>query len=222
LSTVARLMAERTTASWTTVPHFFVSRDVDATALVAARERLVPSIERSHGVKPTITDFIVCAVGRALRKHPRMNASWMNGGIRTNDAVNVGLAMAVEGGVVAPAVPHADTASVGEVASRRRDLAERARTNRLQPADLAGATFTVSNLGMYQVDAFTAIIVQPQAGILAVGAIVDRAVAVNGQVAVRPVMTLTLSSDHRVVDGARAAAFLSDVVETLRGDTAWT
>jgi pyruvate dehydrogenase E2 component (dihydrolipoamide acetyltransferase) len=119
-------------------------------------------------------------------------------------------------------VPHADTASVGEVASRRRDLAERARTNRLQPADLAGATFTVSNLGMYQVDAFTAIIVQPQAGILAVGAIVDRAVAVNGQVAVRPVMTLTLSSDHRVVDGARAAAFLNDVVETLRGDTAWT
>lgn len=218
LSTVARLMAERTTASWTTVPHFFVSREVDATALVAARERLVPSIERSHGVKPTLTDFIACAVARALRKHPRMNASWTNGAIRTNEAVNLGLAMAVEGGVVAPVVPHADTAHVGEIASRRRDLAERARANRLQPADLAGATFTVSNLGMYQVDAFTAIIVQPQAGILAVGAIVDRAVAVNGQVAVRPVMTLTLSSDHRVVDGARAAQFLNDVIENLKSE----
>jgi pyruvate dehydrogenase E2 component (dihydrolipoamide acetyltransferase) len=217
-STIGRLMAERTTQSWTSVPHFFVSRDVDATTLVAVRDRLVPSIEKSHGVKPTHTDLIVSAVGRALRKHPRMNASWTNGAIQSNPAVNVGIAMAVDAGVVAPVVLNADTATIADIATRRKELAERTRANKLQPADLSGGTFTVSNLGMYHVDAFTAIIVQPQAGILAVGAIVDRAVVVNGQLAVRPMMTVTLSSDHRVVDGVRAAQFLNDVIESLKSE----
>jgi pyruvate dehydrogenase E2 component (dihydrolipoamide acetyltransferase) len=214
-STIGRLMAERTTQSWTSVPHFFVTRDVDATALVAARDRLVPSIEKSHGVKPTHTDLIVSGVGRALRKHPRMNASWRNGAIQSNQAVNVGIAMAVDAGVVAPVVVNADTATIADIATRRKELAERARAGKLQPADLSGGTFTVSNLGMYHVDAFTAIIVQPQAGILAVGAIVDRVVALNGQTAIRPMMTLTLSSDHRVVDGVRAAQFLNDVADAI-------
>ena len=225
LSAIGRLMAERTTHSWTTVPHFFVSRDVDATSLVAARERLVRAIEPSRGVKPTHTDVLVAAVARALQKHPRMNASWAHGAIRTHADVHIGLAMAVNDGVVAAVIPNADRASVANIALKRRELTERARANRLQPSDLAGATFTISNLGMYNVDAFTAIIVPPQAGILAVGAIAQRAVAVDGQVGVRPMMTLTLSSDHRVVDGARAAAFLNEVVETLevvtKGDALW-
>jgi pyruvate dehydrogenase E2 component (dihydrolipoamide acetyltransferase) len=215
LSSIGRIMAERTTHSWTTVPHFFVARDVDATALNATRQRLIPSIEASHGVKVTHTDLFVVAVARALRQHPRMNGSWNNGSVTLNAEVNVALAMAVENAVVTAVIRQADQIPLGEIARRRRELAERARANRLQPSDIAGATFTISNLGMFNVDAFTAIIVPPQAGILAVGAITDRVVAMSGYIGVRPMMTLTLSSDHRVVDGARAAAFLNDVVSSL-------
>jgi pyruvate dehydrogenase E2 component (dihydrolipoamide acetyltransferase) len=176
---------------------------------------LIPAIERSHGVKVTHTDLMVAAVGRALRKHPRMNGSWSNGRITLNGDVNVALAMAVENAVVTAVVRDADKASIGDIARQRRELADRARANRLQPADITGATFTISNLGMFSVDAFTAIIVPPQAGILAVGAIADRVVAVNGMIGVRPMVNLTLSSDHRLVDGARAAEFLNDVVIAL-------
>jgi pyruvate dehydrogenase E2 component (dihydrolipoamide acetyltransferase) len=123
--------------------------------------------------------------------------------------------MAVENAVVTAVVRGADKASIGELAKQRSQLAERARANRLQPADISGATFTISNLGMFSVDAFTAIIVPPQAGILAVGAIVDRVVAVDGMIGVRPMMTVTLSSDHRIIDGASAARFLNDVVLAL-------
>jgi pyruvate dehydrogenase E2 component (dihydrolipoamide acetyltransferase) len=216
VSSIGRLMAERTTQSWTTVPHFFLIREVDATALNAAREKLLPAIEKSHGVRITHTDLLVAAVGRALRKHPRMNASWTADGIALHQEVNIAIAMAVENAVVTASVRGADTAALGDIAVRRRNLADRARAGRLQPADIAGETFTISNLGMFEVDAFTAIIVPPQAGILASGAIVDRVVAIDGEVAVRPMMTLTLSSDHRVIDGAGAAAFLRDVVAALR------
>jgi len=216
VTSIGRIMAERTTQSWTTVPHFFVARDVDATALNARREQLIPEIERSHGVKVTHTDLLVAAVARALRQHPRMNASWTSDAIALHADVNVALAMAVENAVVTAVIRHADRARLGEIAKQRKELAERARANRLQPADITGATFTISNLGMFNVDAFTAIIVPPQAGILAVGAIAERVVAVNGMIGVRPMMTLTLSSDHRVVDGARAAAFLNDVVTYLQ------
>jgi len=194
------------------VPHFFVSRDIDVSALKSARDSMVPKIEELHGVKMTHTDLIVAAVARALRKHPRMNASWENGRITVHQDVNVGLAIAVENAVVAAVVHNADRASIGEIAKQRIDKASRARANKLSPADISGATFTISNLGMFNVDTFTAIIVPPQVGILAVGAIVDRVVVVDGMLAVRPMMTVTLSSDHRVVDGASAARFLNDVV----------
>lgn len=215
LNAVGRLMAARTTESWTSVPHFFLRRDLDASALNAAREALLPAVERSHGVRVTHTDLIVAAVGRTLRTHPRMNASWTGEGVVVHPEVHVAIAMAVEGGVATAVVRDADTASPAEIAVRRRDLAERARAGRLQPADITGATFTVSNLGMFGVDAFTAIIVPPQAGILAVGAIADRVVALDGAAVVRPMLTVTLSSDHRVIDGAGAAGFLRDLVDAL-------
>jgi pyruvate dehydrogenase E2 component (dihydrolipoamide acetyltransferase) len=154
----------------------------------------------------------VAVVGRALRRHPRINASWTAQGIALHSDVHVALAMSVDQGVVTAVVRDADTAAPGEIAVRRSELTARARTGRLQPADISGATFTISNLGMFDVDAFTAIIVPPQAAILAVGAIGDRVVSLGGQVTVRPMMTLTLSSDHRVIDGAGAALFLKDVV----------
>jgi pyruvate dehydrogenase E2 component (dihydrolipoamide acetyltransferase) len=214
-------MAERTTHSWTTVPHFFVTREVDASHLIDEREKLVASLTKSGGPKPTHTDLIVASVARVLRKHPRLYASWVGGAVRMNADVNVGIAMAVDEGVVAPVIPNAGSATIAEIAGKRGELTERARANRLQPADLAGATFTISNLGMYDVDAFTAIIVPPQAAILAVGAVADRVVARDGQVVIRPMMSMTLSSDHRVVDGRRAAAFLNDLVATLQQGT-WT
>jgi len=216
LSSIGKIMAERTTQSWTTAPHFFVSREVDGTGLVAAREKFGPDIERTRGVKLTYTDLLTAVIAKTLRRHPRMNASWAGNAIKANADVNVGLAMAVTDAVVVGVVPKTDGMSLGDIAVRRRDLTERARTNKLSPADITGATFTISNLGMYKVDSFTAIIVPPQAGILAVGAMGDRVVAIAGGIGVRPMMTITLSCDHRVLDGARGAAFMQDLVEALQ------
>ena len=221
VSSIGRIMAERTTQSWTTVPHFFLMRDVDATGLNAARERRIPVIERSHGVKVTHTDLIVAAVARSLRQFPRMNGTWANGSIQLNGEVNVALAMAIENAVVTAVIRNADQIALGDIAKQRKELAERARAGRLTPADIGGATFTISNLGMFGIDAFTAIIVPPQAGILAVGAIKDRVVASGGYIGVQPQMTITLSSDHRVVDGASAAAFLADIVDGLSDPEKW-
>ena len=224
-SPISRLMAERTTQSWTTVPHFFVVREVDAGALNEARQKLGPEIEKSHGLKLTHTDLLAALVARVLQKHARMNASWTGAGVRTNAEINIGLAMAVDDGVVAPVIPNAHKAELGEIAVQRRDLAERARGGKLRPSDIAGGTFTISNLGMFGVDSFPAIIIPPQAAILAVGAIAARVVPVgvgpDARPGVRPMMTLTLSSDHRVVDGARAAEFLRDVVEAIGSPQQW-
>jgi pyruvate dehydrogenase E2 component (dihydrolipoamide acetyltransferase) len=221
VSSIGRIMAERTTQSWTSVPHFFVARDVDATALNATREGLIPVIEKSHGVKITHTDLMVSAVARALKTFPRMNGSWVNNGVSLNAEVNVALAMAVENAVVTAVIRNADKLPLGAIAKQRKELSERAKANKLQPADISGATFTISNLGMFGVDAFTAIIVPPQAGILAVGAIADRVVAVDGMIGIRPMVTLTLSSDHRIIDGARAAQFMQEVVATLSDPGKW-
>jgi pyruvate dehydrogenase E2 component (dihydrolipoamide acetyltransferase) len=215
-STLGRLMAERTTESWTTVPHFFVAREVEATALNAFRERLLPEIERTHHIRFTHTDLLVALAARILLKHPRLNSSYTPQGIRLHDHVNMGVAIAVNDGVVAAVIPNAHTASLAEIATQRHAIAERARAGKLRPADIADATFTISNLGMFHIDRFTAIITPPQAAILAVGAIADRVVVVEGKPAVRPMMTLSLSSDHRVADGARAAMFMNDLCDALR------
>jgi pyruvate dehydrogenase E2 component (dihydrolipoyllysine-residue acetyltransferase) len=214
-SPISRLMAERTTQSWTTIPHFFVTREVDAAALNEARQELAPQLDKSHNVKLTHTDLLVALVARVLQHHARLNASFINQSVHTNAQINIGLAMAVDDGVVAAVIQNADKATLAEIAHQRRDLADRARAGKLRPADLSGGTFTISNLGMYSVDAFTAIIIPPQAAILAVGAITDRVVPLNGRPAIRPTMTVTLSCDHRVVDGARAAEFLRDLAAAI-------
>jgi pyruvate dehydrogenase E2 component (dihydrolipoamide acetyltransferase) len=207
-SQVARLMAERTTQSWTSVPHFFLVREVDASGLLEA--------QKSQSTVRTITDLLIALVARTLGKHPRVNAGWTGEGIRSNADINVSVAVAVKDGVVGVVVHKADTLEIEEISTERRELTERARAGRLRPADITGGTFTLSNLGMYKVDAFSAIITAPQAAVLAVGAISERVVAVEGKPAVRPMMTMTLSSDHRVVDGARAAEFLGDLAEAIR------
>jgi pyruvate dehydrogenase E2 component (dihydrolipoamide acetyltransferase) len=210
------IMAERTTNSWTTVPHFFVTREIDATQLNAYRDRLLGNKKDSSQVRISHTDLLAALVSRVLLKHPRLNASWSAEGIRLHGHVHMGVAIAVKDGVVAAVIQNAHTATLAEIAAQRHELAERARTGKLRPADIADATFTISNLGMYRVDQFSAIITPPQAAILAVGGITDRVVAVEGKPAVRPMMTLTISCDHRVADGARAAQFLNDLAEALQ------
>ena len=214
-TTLGRIMAERTTQSWTTVPHFFVTRDVDATGLNQYRARIVAE-QSANSIRVTHTDVLVALVSRVLLKHPRLNASWSANSIQLHDHVNMGIAIAVEDGVVAGVIQNAHTAGLSEIAVKRSEIAERARAGKLKPADIADATFTISNLGMYQVDQFSAIITPPQAAILAVGSIADRVVAVEGKPAVRPMMSMTISCDHRVADGARAAMFLSDLANAMQ------
>jgi len=215
LGPVARLMAERTTESWRTVPHFFVSREADAGSLEQAREYWAAATEKSNGIRATYSDLLVALVGRVLAKHPRLNSRWEDEGIRANSEINIGLAISVNDGVVAPVIRHADMTTMGQIAAQRKELGERARAGKLSPRDLAGGTFTISNLGMFHVDAFSAIIIPPQAAILAVGRIRERVVAWEAKPAIRPTISFTLSVDHRVADGAMAARFLDDLVEAL-------
>jgi pyruvate dehydrogenase E2 component (dihydrolipoyllysine-residue acetyltransferase) len=221
LSQVARLMAERTMRSWTSVPHFFLVRDVDVGALMDAQKKLDAEASNAQGARVTLTDLLIALVAQTLAKHPQMNSSWTGGGIRRNLEINISVAIAVKDGVVGAVVHKANSLKIVEISAQRKDLSERARAGRLRPADISGGTFTLSNLGMYKVDAFSAIITPPQAAVLAVGAVGDRVVAANGQPKVRSMMTMTLSSDHRVVDGARAAAFLGELADAIGHPEKW-
>ena len=216
LSNTWRIMAERTTQSWTSVPHFYLVREVNASRLITWREQLQKRLTE----KVTYTDLLVKVVAAALHEHPRLNASWQAGSITRHSEINIGLAVATEEGLVVPVIQRADELSVQALAQAREDLVARAQAGKLRPQHIQGGTFTISNLGMYGVDAFNAIINQPQAAILAVGRIAERVVPVAGQPSVQPMLVFSLACDHRVVDGARGAQFLSylaDLVEEPLG-----
>ena len=212
-SSFARLMAERTLQSWTTVPHFFVVREMDATRVRETYSRL--SAE-PNTPKLTYTDLLIFLVARVLVKHPRINATWTSEGLHENRDVNISLAIATEDAVVAPVIRSAHVATLAEIATQRQEVTMRARAGKLHPSDLTAGTFTISNLGMLGVDAFSAIISPPQVSILAVGTLAERVLAIDGQPAIRPMITMTLSSDHRAVDGARAAEFMRGLAETMK------
>ena len=211
LSNIWRIMAERTTQSWTSVPHFYLVREVNAGRLIAWREQ---TLKRS-AAKITYTDLLVKIAAAALRIHPRLNASWSEGKVTLKEEVHIGLAVAVEEGLVVPVIHQAYKLSLSEIARQREELVTKAHAGKLRLQDISGGTFTISNLGMYGVDAFNAIINQPQVAILAVGRIAERVVPVNAQPAVQPMMLLTLSCDHRAVDGARGAQFLDTVAALI-------
>jgi len=211
VSNVWRIMAERMTASWTTAPHFYLVREVNVSRLVTWRERA----SKQTGSRITYTDLLVKLVAAALVQHPRVNVSWRDGAIVQHADINIGLAVAIADGLLVPVLHRADTLNLAEIATHREDLVARAQAGKLRPADIQGGGFTISNLGTYGVDAFNAIVNPPQAAILAVGRIADRVVAVNGQPAVQPTMVLTLSCDHRALDGARAAQFLGALAELI-------
>ena len=211
VSTVWRVMAERMTTSWTTAPHFYLVREVTVSRLATWRERA----SKQTSARITYTDLLVKLVAAALARHPAVNTSWKDGAIVRHAEINIGLAVAIDDGLIVPVIHRADTLSLTEIATRREDVVTRGQAGKLRPADIQGGVFTISNLGMYGVDAFNAIVNPPQAAILAVGRIADRVVAVNGQPAVQPTMVLTLSCDHRALDGARAAQFLGTLADLI-------
>ena len=205
--TIARRLAE----SKFTAPHFYLKLSVDMGAAVEARQ----AINAEEGVKVSFNDMVVKAVSLALKKHPAVNSAWMDTHIRQNDHVHIGVAVAVEDGLLVPVVRHADRKSLTEIGAEVKDYAGKAREKKLQPSDWEGNTFTISNLGMFGIEDFTAIINPPDACILAVGGISDVPVVKDGAVVPGKVMKLTLSCDHRVVDGATGAAFLQEVKSLL-------
>ena len=200
-----KTMADRMQLSWREVPHFFLERELDATRLNSWRETIR---QRVGYEKVTHTDLLIVICAAALAQHPRVNATWRDGSVRNQEAINVGIAVAADEALIVPVVHGADRLELKAVAELRGDLVGRARERKLRPADVSDGTFTISNLGMFGVDSFHAIVNTPQAAILAVGRILDRIVAVDGEAVVRPTMIVSLSFDHRVVDGAEGARFL--------------
>jgi pyruvate dehydrogenase E2 component (dihydrolipoamide acetyltransferase) len=211
LSQMRKTIAKRLVTSIGPVPTFYLTIEVDMTATQRARENVNKRLEES-GVKTSVNDFIIKAVAAALKQHPEVNAQWTDTAIRRFNRVHIGVAVAVEDGLITPIVRDADLAGVAQISQQVKELAKRARERKLQPEEYTGATFSISNLGMFGIDEFTAIINPPEAAILAVGRSEDKVVVVNGEMVVQPRMRVTMSCDHRVIDGATGAKFL----QTLR------
>ncbi|MBU6262738.1 MAG: pyruvate dehydrogenase complex dihydrolipoamide acetyltransferase [Bacteroidetes bacterium] len=211
VSQMRKTIARRLSESLFTAPHFYITMTIDMDAAVAARAK----INEVAPVKISFNDMVVKATALSLKQHPKINSSWLGDSIRTNHHVNIGIAVAVDEGLLVPVVRFADTKTLSEIGVAVKGFAQKAKDKKLQPADWEGSTFTISNLGMFGVDEFTAIINPPDACILAVGGIAQVPVVKNGQVVPGNVMKVTLSCDHRVVDGAAGAAFLQTLKSLL-------
>jgi pyruvate dehydrogenase E2 component (dihydrolipoamide acetyltransferase) len=205
--TIARRLAE----SKFSAPHFYLKMEVEMSKAIESRK----AINDVSSVKISFNDMVVKAVAIALRSNPKVNSSWLGDKIRYNNHINIGVAMAVEDGLLVPVVRFADNKSLSQIASEVKVYSQKAKDKKLQPADWEGNTFTISNLGMYGIDDFTAIINPPDACILAVGGIKEMPIVKNGQIVAGNIMKLTLSCDHRVVDGATGAAFLQTLKSLL-------
>jgi pyruvate dehydrogenase E2 component (dihydrolipoamide acetyltransferase) len=214
LTQMRKTIAKRLVESIGPVPHFFLTIDVDMTRAVAARER-VNALLKDEGVKISFNDIVLRSAAAALRRHPACNAHWGGDHVRQFNRVHLGVAVAVEDGLITPIIRDAHLKGLAEIALEVRELAGRAREKKLKPEEYTGATFSVSNLGMFGIEEFTAVINPPEAGILAVGALEERAVVESGQVKVAPRMKITMSCDHRVIDGATGAAFLKTLKAIL-------
>ena len=209
LTSTRKTIARRLTEAWA-APVFQLTVTADATELVATRERMV-ELMREGDTKPTVSDVLTRLVAAALVRHRPVNANFVDGKLHRFAAANVGLAVAAPAGLVVPVIRDADGKSVQQIAADRADIVSRARDGKLQLADLEGGTFTISNLGMYGIEEFVAVLNPPQVAILAVGSIEDRPTAIDGVVEIVPTMTMTLTCDHRAIDGSEGAEFLRDV-----------
>lgn len=211
LSQMRKTIARRLTASMQEAPHFYLTRSINMEAAASWREKL----NTLSPVKISFNDLIIKAVAMALRKHPYLNAAWMGDHIRLYQEVHIGFAVAVEEGLIVPVIRHADRKGLSEIAAESSTLAQKARERKLAPEEYTGSTFSISNLGMFGIEEFTAVINPPEAAILAVGAIQPVPTVKGDRVEVERRMRVTLSCDHRVVDGATGAAFLATLAEML-------
>ena len=211
VSQMRKTIARRLSESKFTAPHFYLTMDIDMDALIAARE----SVNQVASVKISFNDFIVKAVASSLRQHPTVNSSWLDDRIRYNNHINIGVAVAVEDGLLVPVVRYADSKTLTQISTEVKGFSQKAKDKKLQPADWEGNTFTISNLGMFNIEEFTAIINPPDACILAVGGIKQVPVVKNGIVQPGNVMKVTLSCDHRVVDGVVGSKFLNTLKALL-------
>jgi len=211
VSQMRKVIAKRLSESLFTAPHFYLTMKINMDAVVEARAM----VNETSPVKISFNDFIVKAVALSLKQHPKVNSSWMGDVIRTNHHVNIGIAVAVEEGLLVPVLRFADGLSLSQISVSVKEFAKKAKDKKLQPTDWEGSTFTISNLGMFGIDQFTAIINTPDACILAVGGIAQEPIVKNGQIVPGNVMNVSLSCDHRVVDGATGAAFLQTLKSYL-------
>ena len=210
LSSMREIIASRMTESFQ-VPHFYQTIEVDTTELSKAREQLMPFIESKTGIRLTLTDLIIKMAAKALEDNPSMNCTYMDGAVKLFKRIDIGLVTAVEGGLVVPVIHQANIKSLAEIAQVRAELVQKARDRKLSMEEMRGSTFTISNMGMFGIDQASAIIQPPEAAILAVGRIADRAVVRDGDIVIRPMMNLTISIDHRILDGVIAATFLQSL-----------
>ena len=211
-SRMRQVIGQRLQQSYQTSPHFFVTVPIDMTDALAWREE-INKVLQADGIKVSVNDLVLKAVANALVKHPEINVTVSDQGITRHPNVSLGIAVALDDGLLTPVVSNANQKTLSQLAVEAKAAIDRARNNKLKPDDMAGGTFTVSNLGSMGVEAFTAIINPPQAAILAVGSALTEAVVRGGQIVPRDIMRVTLSSDHRVIDGAMAARFL----QTIKG-----
>jgi pyruvate dehydrogenase E2 component (dihydrolipoamide acetyltransferase) len=215
LSGPRKIIAERMALSAFTAPHITLSLHVDMTEAIRLRERVLEPLKAQTGQRVSYTAILARAVATVLPRHPFLNASLSDGSIILWDDIHLGIATSVEENLIVPVIREAQNRNLGQIVAALADLTDRARNRRLTPAEMTGSTFTISNLGMFGIESFTAIINPPEAAILAVGKMVDTPVAVEGQMMLRPMMQLTVSADHRISDGATVARFLGELKATL-------
>ena len=218
-SQMRKAIAKRLVTSIGPVPTFYLTVDVDMARVIEARKSIDAMLEKD-GMRVSINDILLKAIAAALRQHPNCNAQWHDGFVRRFNAVHLGVAVAIEDGLITPVIKNAHAKGIAQISAEVRELAGRAREKKLMPDEYTGSTFTVSNLGMLGIHEFTAIINPPESGILAVGGIVETPVVVDGEVTVRPRMRITMSCDHRVIDGAQGARFLQTLQGMLEEPTA--
>ena len=218
-SQMRKSIAKRLVTSIGPVPTFYLTVEVDMNRVIGARESMNNMLEED-GYRISVNDIVLKAVAAALRQHPNCNAQWHDSFVRRFNAVHLGVAVAIDEGLITPVIRNAHAKGIMQIAAEVRELAGRARTKKLMPDEYTGSTFSVSNLGMFGIQEFTAIINPPEAGILAVGGIEETPLVVNGEVKVCPRMRITMSCDHRVIDGAQGARFLATLKSMLEEPTA--
>jgi len=215
LKGIRKIIAQRMTESFRDTPHFYLSVEVDMSAVQDLKERVKDEVEKRAKVRLTLTDILVKVVARALKEHPIMNSRFEGDQIRLLEEINVGVAIALEDGLIVPVVHRADQKSLAEIATAIRNLTRRARRGKLSLDDVGGGTFTLSNMGMLGIDKINPIINPPECAILGVGRTVEKPVARGGEVKIKPMAWLSLSSDHRIVDGAAAGLFLNHIQKII-------